>query len=271
MNSNLSAWQQVEQLVWTDVLLVIAALLGSQLAVLFVRGVLRNAAQRVSPNRRLTILRIVPLARLLIRIAAIVVIIPILVEPTFRNVIALTAGIGLALAYTLKDYGSSVVAGIVNVLENSFQPGDWIEVDGAYGEVKSIRGRALRLVTADDTEVIIPNSRLWSESIFNATSGNRSLLCVAEFYLDPDHDAGIVQRRLIEVAESSSYRAPETKITVSVLEKPWCTHYRVKAYVKESREQFLFLTDLTVRGKAALRDMKIRFARAPYAASHTGP
>ncbi|HWZ45809.1 MAG TPA: mechanosensitive ion channel domain-containing protein [Candidatus Saccharimonadales bacterium] len=59
----------------------------------------------------------------------------------------------------------------------------------AYGEVKSIAGPALHLVTADDTEVIIPHSRLWSTSIFNASSGNRSLLCVTNFYLHPDHDA----------------------------------------------------------------------------------
>ena len=50
-----------------------------------------------------------------------------------------------------------------------------------------------------------------------------------------------------------------------VAEKPWGTHYRLKAYVHESREQFLFLTDLTIRGKAALRSMGMRFAQAPYA------
>ena len=270
MKINLSAWQQLEQLVWTDILLVAATLLASQLVVWLVRKGLRALAQRVSPQWRMNVLRIVPLTRLLIRVAAIVAIVPMLFEPTFRNVVAFAAGIGLALAYTLKDYGSSIVGGIVTVMENSFQPGDWIEVDGAYGEVKSIRGRALRLVTADDTEVIIPHSRLWSSSIFNATSGNRSLLCVADFYLDPDHDAAMVRPRLAEVAQSSPYRAPETQVTVIVLEKPWGTHYRVKAYVKESREQFLFLTDVTLRGKAALRDMKIRFAQVPYARSHPG-
>ena len=50
-----------------------------------------------------------------------------------------------------------------------------------------------------------------------------------------------------------------------VLEKPWGTHYRLKAYVQESREQFLFLTDLTVRGKQAIRSLGIRFAQAPFA------
>src|SRR5438876_5562514 len=126
----------------------------------------------------------VPIARLLIRVAAMVVIVPLLVEPTFRNTLALTAGIALALAYTLKDYGSALAAGLVTVLENTYQPGDWIEVDGAYGEVKSIGLRAVRIVTPDDTEVSIPHSRLWGSSCFNATSGQRSVLCVADFYLD---------------------------------------------------------------------------------------
>jgi len=55
------------------------------------------------------------------------------------------------------------------------------------------------------------------------------------------------------------------EVGVVVQEKPWGTHYKLKAYVKESREQFEFLTDLTIRGKEALRAMNISFAQAPYA------
>ena len=265
MNYSLSAWGQLEKLVWRDVLIVAAVLFLARLLTLAMQWQLRHAAEKARPHRRLTILRMVPIARLLIRAAAILVIVPLLVEPTVPNVLALSAGLGLALAYTLKDYGTSYVAGLVTVLENTYQPGDWIEVDGAYGEVKSIAGRAVHLVTADDTEVIIPHSRLWSTSIFNASSGHRSLLCVANFYLHPDHDASSVRERLTEVAVSSAYRAPETSVTVTAAEKPWGTHYRVKAYVRESREQFLFITDLTIRGKDVLRRMNIRFAQAPYA------
>ena len=269
MNYNLSGWGPLEKLIWRDVLIIAAVLLLARLLILAMQWTLRQAAETARPHRRLTILRIVPFARLLIRAAAILAIVPILVEPTVPNILALSAGLGLALAYTLKDYGSSFVAGLVTVLENTYQPGDWIEVDGAYGEVKSIAGRAVHLVTADDTEVIIPHSRLWSTSIFNASSGNRSLLCIANFYLHPDHDASAVREGLKQVAVSSSYRAPESSVTVIALEKPWGTHYRVKAYVKESREQFLFITDLTIRGKDMLRHMNIRFAQAAYAETGT--
>ena len=265
MNENAEAWGFLRPLTWQHVLLVLAVFLAAKLVSGGVRWLLQHWAERVRPRLRLSILRLIPLARLVFGTAAVVVAVPILVEPTLRNVVTLVASVGLALAFALKDYGSSLVAGLATVLENTYQPGDWIEVDGIYGEVKSIDSRAVRIVTADDTEVIVPHSKLWSTRVSNATSGNRSLLCVADFYLHPDHDAAAAQRRLTEVAGGSSYRKSDTPVAVIVQEKPWGTHYKLKAYVKESREQFDFITDLTIRGKEALRAMGIRFAQTAYA------
>jgi len=265
MREDLDRWGVFYKLTWKHVLLVLAVLLSARLLSSLVRWALRHAAEKAPPRLRLAILRLIPLTRLVLGVGAVVVAVPILVEPTLRNVVTLVASVGLALAFALKDYGSSLVAGLATVLENTYQPGDWIEVDGIYGEVKSIDSRAVRIMTPYDTEVIVPHATLWSHSISNATSGNRSLLCVADFYLHPDHDAAAAQRRLTEVAVGSSYRKSDTPVAVIVQEKPWGTHYKLKAYVKESREQFDFITDLTIRGKEALRAMGIRFAQAPYA------
>ena len=265
MNQTINAWSVLRKLFWQDVLLVLGVFVLARLIAFVVQWFILHLAEKVPPRLRLLVLRTLPIIRILIGIGAVTVIVPILVEPTFRNIVTLVASVGLALAFALKDYGTSLVAGLITVLENTYQPGDWIEVDGSYGEVKSIGARATRIVTPDDTEVIIPHSRLWSTSVFNASSGNRSLLCVADFYIHPDHDASMLRQRLTEVGENSSYRKPESPVTVIVVEKPWGTHYRLKAYVKESREQFLFITDLTVRGKEAIRFLGIRFAQAPYA------
>src|SRR5277367_1410573 len=264
MKSSLSAWEHLEKLAWRDVLIIAAVLILARLLILAMRWAVRRMAANAQPRRRLIILRMSPILRLLIRAAAVLVIVPIIVEPTVPNVLTLSVGLGLALAYTLKDYGSSVVAGFVTVMENTFQPGDWIEVDGAYGEVKSMAGRAVHLVTRDDDEVIIPYSKIWSAKVLNSTSGNRGMLCIANFYLHPDHDASAVQAKLVEVASLSPYCAPDASIKVVVQEKPWGTHYRVKAYVKDSREQYAFITDMTIRGKDALRQTNTRFAQAPY-------
>ena len=264
-SQNFSAWSLLRKVVWQDALLAFGVFILARIVSFILRWLILRWANKASAHLRLSILRALPIVRLIVGIGAIAIIAQILIEPTFRNIVALVASAGLSLAFTLKDYGISVVGGLAAVLENAYQPGDWIEIDGTYGEVKSIGGRATRIVTPDDTEVIIPHTRFWSANIFNASGGNRSLLCVADFYLNPDHDAALARKRLTEIAQTSSYRKAETPVVVIVLEKPWGTHYRVKAYVNESREQFLFLTDLTVRGKEILRSLGIRFAQATYA------
>jgi len=37
-----------------------------------------------------------------------------------------------------------------------YRRGDWISIEGTYGEVKSIGLRAVEIVTPDDTMVVIP-------------------------------------------------------------------------------------------------------------------
>jgi small-conductance mechanosensitive channel len=184
----------LRELTWSHVLLVLVVLVSCRFLIGIVRWLVRRAAENAPTHRRLLVLRTAPIARLLIAIAGIAIVIPILIEPTFEDDVALIATVAVALAFALKDYVSCLAAGVVTILENTYQPGDWIEVDGIYGEVKMIGTRAVHIVTADDTEVIIPHARLWSTSAFNASSGNQSLLCVASFYLNADHDGDAVRR-----------------------------------------------------------------------------
>lgn len=265
MNQHADKLEILRDLESNDLVLVASVLVVAWLFASTARWVLRSVAERAPQRLRLPVLRLIPLLRLAIGIAAFVVIVPILVEPTFRNVVAIIATVSLALAFALKDYASSLVAGLVTIVEGPYQPGDWINVGGTYGEVKLIGLRAVHIVTSDDNEVIIPHARLWSSSISNSTSGSHSVLCVADFYLHPDHDAEAARLRLVEVGEASAYLKPATKISIVVREKPWGTHYKLKAYVRESREQFAFVSDLTIQGKKALRAMNLRFAQVPYA------
>lgn len=88
-------------------------------------------------------------------------------------------------------------------------------------------------------------------------------MCVADFYLDPRHNAAQVKHTLHDVALTSAFLQIDKPINVIVREKPWGTHYRLKAYPIDPRQQFHFITDLTVRGKAALIEMGVEFAAIP--------
>lgn len=125
------------RLEWQHVFLILGILVGARLLSGAVTGGFTGLAERVPGRWRLRILQFMPFTRFLVAMAAIPLIVPLLIRPTAQSVLALLATAGLALALVLKDYGSNVVAALVTVFEHPYQPGDWIAVEGTYGECSS--------------------------------------------------------------------------------------------------------------------------------------
>jgi small-conductance mechanosensitive channel len=199
----------------------------------------------------------VPVFRLVILIATVILLVPEIIQPKIENLVAIMGAIGVAVGFAFKDYMSSLAAGMIAVYERPYRPGDWVKIGDAYGEVKSVEARALRMVTLDDAYVTIPHKKIWDTSVFNQNNARRELQCIADFYLFPKHDGAAVRQKLVEVALTSPYLQIERSIIVVVKEEPYYTHYKLKAYPVEGRDQLIFVTDLTIRGKEALALMEV--------------
>ncbi len=217
-------------------------------------------ASRLPGRKRLFVLSIAPYFRLLIILAAILTAIPLLIEPSLQNMVAIVGSLGLALGFALKDYASGLIAGIVAIGEFNYRNGDWVQMGDVYGEVRHIGLRTVEIVTPDDSRVLVPHSFLWNKAVINANNGDARLQCIADFYLHPQHNAQQVRKVLEDVALTSPYLYFDDPVAVIVMEEPWGTHYRLKAYPVDAGQQFRFVTDMTVRGKAALLDLGITFA-----------
>lgn len=220
-------------------------------------------ANRLHGQLRFRVFALVPLTRLLILITALVIAVPVVIEPSMRNMVTLLGALGLAIGFALKDYVSSLIAGVVSAVELPYRPGDWVSIEGTYGEVKHVGMRTVDIQTPDDDMVAVPHLKLWDSAIHNANNGGTSLQCVTHFYLHPEHEAERVRKTLRDVALTSAYLKFDRPIIVVAEEKPWGTHYRIRAYPVDPRQQFLFITDLTVRGKQVLSDMGIKPALLP--------
>src|SRR5271170_4804316 len=109
MDGDIHSLKFLRDLVWQDLLLVLTIVVASRVLVMFLRWMIGRAAEQAHARARLTILRWAPIARVMIEIATVVIIIPILIEPTFQNTVALIATLGLALAFAFKDYSSCLV------------------------------------------------------------------------------------------------------------------------------------------------------------------
>lgn len=227
------------------------------------KRVLPFVAERGPSQIRLYLLGSVPIVRLVVLVGAILWIIPILFNITFQNFLVIAGAASVAIGFAFKDYVSSIIAGIVAVFERPYRPGDWVEIAGDYGEVQAVGLRAITVRTPDDDIVTIAHERLWKDNISNSNDGMQTLMCVADFYLAPDHDAARIRADLHTVALTSAYLHYDRPVLVMLSETPWGTHYKLKAYPFDMRDQFAFISDLTVRGKQALREAGGREVTVP--------
>ena len=234
-----------------------------------VRKLLPYLAERGPNQLRLYLLGAVPIARLLLLTVAVLWVIPIIFNITFQNFLVIAGAASVAIGFAFKDYASSLIAGIVAVFERPYRPGDWVEIAGDYGEVVNVGLRSLTLRTPADNMVTVPHLKLWDSNVSNANDGARTLMAVADFWVAPDHDAARAQSALRDVALTSAFLNYDKPVLVVLAESPWGTHYKLKAYPFDMRDQFRFVSDLTARGKLALRDAGARQVIVPAAAAES--
>ena len=236
--------------------LKIALIVALAWAVIFAaRRLLPYLAERGPSQTRLYLLGAVPVIRLLTMVLAILWIVPLVFNITFQNFLVIAGAASVAIGFAFKDYVSSLIAGIVAIFERPYRSGDWVKVGEDYGEIRQMGLRGMTIQTPDDNAVVVPHSKLWTDNISNSNDGAQTLQCVAEFFLAPDHNAATIRAGLSDIALTSPFLHYDLPVVVVLKEEPWGTHYKLRAYPFDMRDQFLFISDMTARGKLRIAEL----------------
>ncbi len=86
------------------------------------------------------------------------------------NLTAFLAGLGIAgitIGFALQDVSKNFIAGLLMLIQQPFEIGEVIEVDGYTGKVEGIDLRATQIRTADGKLVLIPNGEVMVSPITN--------------------------------------------------------------------------------------------------------
>ena len=177
---------------------IVIFIVGLYVASLISKLVDRGLEQReVAPEGRKVITQIV-------RWALIVLAVVTALEQVNFDLTAFVAGLGIAgftIGFALKDISENFVAGLLLLLQRPFELGDVIEIDDFRGRVTDVSLRATEMVTMDGHNVLLPNSLVYTNPIYNFTRSALARIAV-EVGVAYDSDLDQVRQTALETVSS---------------------------------------------------------------------
>jgi small-conductance mechanosensitive channel len=109
---------------------------------------------------------------------------------------ALLVGVGLGIQHIFND----IVSGFILLFGRPVSIGDIVEVDKEVGRVTDIGFRRSMIITRDDINMVIPNSKFVSEKVINWSYRNRLTRFHVTLGVAYGSDTEKVRRLLVEAA-----------------------------------------------------------------------
>ncbi len=111
---------------------------------------------------------------------------------------ALLVGIGMGIQQVFNDFAS----GIILLFERQIKVKDYIETEEINGKVLEIGFRTTTILTRDHVRVIIPNSKLVSNSVINWTNGEKFARIGLQIGVAYNSDVQKVRKILLDCAST---------------------------------------------------------------------
>ena len=97
-------------------------------------------------------------------------------------IVAMLTGVsilGLAVGFAAQETLANFIAGIVIFWDKPFKVGDWLTVEGTYGQVQRITFRSCRMLTTDGEIAIFPNTFMLAHRVANHTAHPQSRINIS--------------------------------------------------------------------------------------------
>ncbi len=85
-------------------------------------------------------------------------------------VFALIGGASFIMAFAFQDTLGNLASGLMIMINRPFDEGDFVDVGGVAGTVKSVSIVATTVTTPDNQVIVIPNKQVWGNIITNITT-----------------------------------------------------------------------------------------------------
>ncbi|MCZ6596087.1 MAG: mechanosensitive ion channel [Planctomycetota bacterium] len=235
---------------WTGVAASLVLFAGAWLLLRLVDGIAANLAN-VFVQHRMLLEKLRALLHFSVYLVTIVLV--VLLSFRFNNAVLTLLGgtVAVALGFAFKDLATSLIAGVVIMIDQPFQVGDRVRYGEHYGDVKSIGLRSVRMTTLDNSTVTIPNNLFLAGAVSSGNSGALDMMVVIDFHIGADQDVGRARDLVREAAATSRYvylaKPLDVLVSQVVVESYVAVRLRLQAYVFDTRYEKLYESDVTQR------------------------
>ncbi len=116
----------------------------------------------------------------------------------FAGSAALLVGVGIGMQQIFND----TISGFFLLFERNLKIKDVVQVDGIIGSVKDIGIRTSRIVSRDNIEMIVPNSKLVSDTVINWSYNDPKTRFSLKIGVAYGSNVTLVKNTLLEVADT---------------------------------------------------------------------
>lgn len=217
---------------------------------LVVRGITSLSAwvSKKFPSNRMVLFEWVPVINFLFYFIGLLTSFYIIFQPDRKFLIAFIISSFFAIGFAIKDVITSVIAGIILLLDKPFQVGDRVTFQEHYGEILRIGLRSVKLLTLDESIVTIPNNRFLNDSVCSNNAGDLGMMTTVNVHASLEADLYKIKEILQTEAEKSQYVDTEKKIIIIGKEilaanSSVSLMMTVRCTIKDARLEKAFQTD----------------------------
>ncbi len=149
--------------------------------------------------------------------------------------------IGLAMQQTLGN----IINSFMLALDQPFEVGDRIEVDGEIGSVVSVGILSTKILTNEENLVVIPNNNLINSTVVNHARGGgdgqgRRISLVMDIGVEYDEDISHVKYTVLQLMRECPYviEAPEPRVLLNEL-GDFAKVFRLYGWVEDYSDEFV--------------------------------
>ena len=129
----------------------------------------------------------------------------------WQSITIIGGALGVGIGFGLQEIVKNFIAGLILLFERPIKVGDYVTIEGQWGEIKRLGLRSTVVQVFNRSEIVVPNHDLIDQKVTNWTLSDRLMRIIIEVGVAYGSDVEMVMTVLKECAMASSKvtRMPE--------------------------------------------------------------